>query len=198
MRSVPTPSAEQMPLLHALADNWWLIFLRGIAAIIFGVLAFLWPGVTLFTLVILYGAFAFADGILAILAAIRGSAYASRWWLAIVGLIGIAAGIATLLWPGITGLILLFCIAGWAIATGVMQIVGAIMMRKEIEGEWLLIASGVLSILFGGLLLMQPGAGALALVFVIGSYAILYGILLISFSLRLRAHAGEHTGEAHA
>jgi uncharacterized membrane protein HdeD (DUF308 family) len=179
------------PMLHALARNWWLILLRGLCAIIFGALTFAWPGVTLFTLVILYGAFAFMDGILAIFAAIRGDGAAPRWWLAVVGLLGVAVGVLTLIWPGITGLVLLFFIAGWAIATGIMEIIGAIKLRKEIDNEWWLIATGVLSVLFGVMIAIQPGAGALALVFVIGSFAILYGILLISFSLRLRKHLHE-------
>jgi uncharacterized membrane protein HdeD (DUF308 family) len=183
------PSSQiARPMLHALAKNWWLILLRGLCAIIFGALTFAWPGVTLFTLVIFYGAFAFVDGALAIVAAIRGDTPAPRWWLAVVGLLGIAVGVMTLIWPGITGLVLLFFIAGWAIATGVMEIIGAIKLRKEIDNEWSLIATGVLSVLFGVMIAIQPGAGALALVFVIGSFAILYGILLVAFSLRLRTH----------
>jgi uncharacterized membrane protein HdeD (DUF308 family) len=177
------------PVLDALARNWGFILLRGIIAILFGLVTFAWPGITLFTLVLLYGAFAFVDGVLAIGAAIRGGVPAPRWWLAVVGVIGIAAGILTLLWPHITAIVLLLFIAGWAIATGIMQIVGAFKLRKEIDNEWLLIASGVLSVLFGCLLAFQPGAGALALILVIGSFAILYGILLVLFALRLRKHA---------
>jgi uncharacterized membrane protein HdeD (DUF308 family) len=176
-------------MLHALSRNWWLLLLRGIAAIIFGVLTFVWPGITLLTLVLLYGAYALVDGVLAIVAAITGDAPAPRWWLAIVGLLGILVGILTFVWPGITAVVLLLFIAGWAIATGILQIVGAIRLRKEIDNEWLLIASGVLSVLFGLILVVQPGAGALALLYVIGFYAVLYGILLVGFSLRLRRHA---------
>lgn len=177
------------PLLSGLAKNWWLILLKGICAVIFGGLTFFWPGVTLFTLVILYGVFALADGVLALLAAITGDKSdnaAPRWWLAVVGLLGLAAGIITLLWPGITGLILLFFIAAWSIATGIMQIVGAIKLRKEIDDEWLLIAAGILSVLFGVAIAVWPGAGALALAFVIGTFAILYGVIMISFAFRLR------------
>jgi uncharacterized membrane protein HdeD (DUF308 family) len=180
------------PLLNGLAKNWWLILLRGICAVIFGVLTYFWPAVTLFTLIILYGIFALADGVLALFAAITGDGpdgASSRWWLAAVGLLGIAAGIITLLWPGMTGLILLFFIAAWSIATGFMQIFGAIKLRKEIEGEWLLIASGVLSVLFGVAIAAWPGAGALALAFVIGAFAILYGVLLIAFAFKLRKFA---------
>jgi len=185
----PPGTVRMRPMLDALARNWGLILLRGILAILFGTLAFIWPGITLITLVILYGAFAFADGVLAIAAAIRGGTPMPRWWLALIGVFGIAAGLLTAVWPQITALVLLFFIAGWAIATGVLQIVGAIQLRNEIEDEWLLIASGVLSITFGVLLALWPKAGALAMVFVIGSFAIMYGALLVGFALRLRKHA---------
>ena len=176
-------------MLQALAFYWWLILLRGICAILFGVLTFIWPGVTLFTLVLLYGAFALADGIFALAAAITGGTATSRWWLAIVGLLGIAAGVVTFLWPGMTAVVLKLFIACWAIAIGIMQIIGAIQLRKEIDNELLLIAGGVLSVIFGLILLLQPAVGVLALLFTIGAYAILYGILLVSFSLRLRRRA---------
>lgn len=175
-------------MLHALARNWWLILLRGICAMVFGVLTFIWPGVTLLTLVLLYGAFALADGIFALSAAVTGNTPTPRWWLAIVGLLGIAAGAMTLLWPGLTAVVLQVFIACWAIATGAIQVIGAIQLRKEIENEWLLIAGGLLSIAFGVILVTQPSVGALALLYVIGSYAILYGLLLVWFALRLRNH----------
>ena len=184
------PPVRRPLLLHALARNWWLILLRGICAIIFGVLTFIWPAASLVTLVLLYGAYALVDGIFALGAAFMGGGGAApRWWLAIVGLLGIAAGIATFLWPGITALVLLLFIAFWAIAIGIMQVIGAIQLRKEIDNEWLLAACGILSIIFGLILVVQPGVGALALVTVIGIYAVLYGILLISFALRLRGHS---------
>ena len=176
-------------MLDALARNWWLILLRGIFAILFGVLTFVWPGVTLLTLVLLYGAFVLIDGVLALGAALSGGQMAPRWWLLIVGLLGIAAGLVTLLMPGVTAVVLLIFIAAWAITTGVMQIIGAIRLRKEIDNEWMLIASGVLSVLFGMILVVQPGAGALGLLFVIGVYAIIYGVMLISLALRLRKHS---------
>lgn len=173
------------PLLRALADRWWLFLLKGAAAIAFGVLAFIWPGMTLLTLVLLYGIFALTDGALALIGAIRGSEYTSRWWLAIVGLLGIAAGAVTLLWPSISGMALLLCIALWAIATGVMQIVGAISMRHQIDDEWLLIAGGALSVIFGGLLLTRPGVGAVAVAYVIAAYAVMYGVLMLMLAFRL-------------
>jgi uncharacterized membrane protein HdeD (DUF308 family) len=177
------------PLLHALAKNWWLLLLRGIAAIVFGVLAVVWPGLTLLTVLFLSGAFALVDGVLALAAAIMGGVPAPRWWLAIVGILGLAAGILTFAWPGVTALVLLLFIAFWAIATGVMQIVGAIRLRKEIDNEWLLIFCGVLSVAFGLILIAQPQTGALALAFVIGFYAILEGVGLVGLALRLRGHS---------
>lgn len=185
----PPGTVRMRPMLDALARNWWLILLRGVLAILFGVLAFIWPGITLITLIFLYGAFAFADGILSIAAAIRGGSPVPRWWLALIGAFGIAAGVLTAVWPQITALVLLLFIAGWAIATGVLQIIGAIKLRDEIDDEWLLIASGVLSVAFGVLLALWPGAGALAMILVIGAFAILEGVLLVFFSLRLRKHA---------
>lgn len=177
------------PMLHSLAENWWLFLLRGLGAILFGLLTFVWPGVTLVTLVLLYGAFALADGVAAIVTAIRGGPLTSRWWLAIMGGIGVAAGILTFYWPGVTALVLLVFIAVWAIATGITQIIGGIRLRKELDSEWIPIVTGVLSVLFGLLLLARPAAGALAMIFAIGIYAIAQGILNVAFSLRLRRHA---------
>jgi uncharacterized membrane protein HdeD (DUF308 family) len=182
-------SLAEPPMVHALAKNWWLILLRGICAVIFGVLTFAWPGVTLAILVLFYGAFAFADGVLALVAAIMGGRRVPRWWLAVVGLLGIAVGIVTLVMPGMTALVLLYFIAFWAIMIGVMQIAGAIRLRKEIDNEWMLIASGVISVLFGLILIVSPGAGALGLLFVIGIYAVIHGIVLITLATRLRRHA---------
>jgi uncharacterized membrane protein HdeD (DUF308 family) len=171
-----------------LAKYWWLLLLRGIVAILFGVLAFIWPGITLLTLVLFYGAFALADGVLALGHAIMGGNVGSRWWLALVGIAGIVAGLVTFLMPGLTALVLLFFIAGWAIAMGVFQIVGAIRLRKEIDNEWSLGLSGALSVLIGIILLVAPGAGALGLIWVIGAEAIVFGILLVMAALKLKNH----------
>jgi uncharacterized membrane protein HdeD (DUF308 family) len=175
-------------MVHALAKNWWLLLLRGIASIVFGILAFVWPGLTLLTLVLFYGAFALVDGVLAVIAAIKGGAPAPRWWLAIVGISGIAAGLLTFLMPGISALVLLLFIAGWAIATGIFQVIGAIKLRKEIDNEWFLILTGLISVLFGIGVMLAPGAGALALVWVIAIYSVITGVLLIGLALRLKKH----------
>jgi uncharacterized membrane protein HdeD (DUF308 family) len=177
------------PMLQTLAKNWWMVLLRGIAAIVFGVLAFAWPGLTLLTLVIIYGAYALVDGVIALIAAFSGGAKpAPTWWLIVAGIAGIVVGIATFVWPGITALVLIVFIGVWSIVHGIFEIVGAIKLRKEIDNEWWLILAGVLSVIFGVVVLAMPGAGALALIWVIGAYAIVFGILLVGFSLRLRKH----------
>jgi uncharacterized membrane protein HdeD (DUF308 family) len=185
----PGSLAPGASLLHTMATNWWLVVLRGVAAIIFGILAFVWPGITLLTLVLFWGAFALVDGVLAIIAAVKGGNPMPRWWLAIVGIAGIAAGALTFLMPGLTALVLVTFIAAWAIVLGVMEIYGAIKLRKEIEGEWFLILNGVLAVIFGILLLWRPGIGALTLVWIIGAYAIILGIIYIAFGLKLKTHA---------
>jgi uncharacterized membrane protein HdeD (DUF308 family) len=176
------------PLLRALADNWWLLLLRGIAAIAFGVLAFVWPGITLLSLTIIWGAYALADGILALWAAIagKGGEAGSRWWLAIVGVLGIAAGLIAFIWPGATAAALLLFIAAWAIVTGLMEIWGAIALRKEIENEWLLILSGILSIAFGVIMVTRPATGALAVIWMIAVFAILFGVSNVALALKVK------------
>ncbi len=183
-----SPPLARLPLVRALAENWWLLLLRGVASIVFGVLAFIWPGLTLVALIFLWGAYAVVDGGIALWAAITGKAgeLAPRWWLIIVGIVGILAGLVAFASPGLTAFFLLMFIAGWAIVVGALEIWGAIQLRKEIEGEWWLILSGLLSIAFGILLVARPGAGALALVWLIGSFAILHGCILIALALRLK------------
>ena len=176
--------------LRELAENWWLLLLRGIAAIAFGALAFVWPGITLLALTLMWGFYAIADGVLALWAAIasKGGEIAPRWWLAVVGIAGILAGALTFVWPGMTALVLLMFIASWAIVIGVLQIWGAIRLRKEIEGEWLLGLSGLLWVAFGVIMFVQPGAGALALIWWIGSFAILAGCVYIALAFQLKKY----------
>lgn len=176
-------------MLHALARNWALILVRGILAVVFGAYALVWPRLTLLVLVVVFGIYMFADGVVAVAAALQGSERAPRWWLAVTGLAGIALGCTSFLWPAVTGFSLLLLVAAWAIVIGAVQLAGAIWLRKEIEGEWLLVAGGALSVLFGVSILLWPGAGALALALSIGGYAIVYGLLLIGFAIRLRRHA---------
>jgi uncharacterized membrane protein HdeD (DUF308 family) len=174
-------------LAHALARNWWMFLVRGLVAIAFGVLAILLPGLTVLALVLLYGAYALVDGLFALVAAFRGRARAgSRWWLALVGVLGIVAGIVTFFWPALTVLVLVTVIGAWSLARGLLEIVGAITLRKEIKNEWLLILHGAAAMLFGIVVLFRPAAGALALIWLIGALAIASGVLLVGFALRLR------------
>jgi uncharacterized membrane protein HdeD (DUF308 family) len=138
---------------------------------------------------ILYGAFALIDGVLALAASFTSrSDTVPRWWLVLTGILGIAAGLIAMFWPGITALVLIMFIGAWAIVRGVMEILAAIQLRKQIEGEWLLVLAGVLSVLFGLGVLIFPGTGALALIWLIAIYAIAIGIVMIMLALRLRAH----------
>ncbi len=179
-------------MMEVLARNWWALALRGLFAVLFGLLAFAWPGVTLAALVILFGAYALVDGIFALIAAVRAAEAHERWWLFVIeGLAGIAAGLLTFMWPGITALVLLYLIAWWAVITGVLEIAAAIRLRKEISGEWALVLGGVASVIFGFLLLLRPGVGALAVVWLIGIYALLFGALLLTLAFRLRGHSGQ-------
>jgi uncharacterized membrane protein HdeD (DUF308 family) len=184
-----TAQSHRSPgLARALAENWWLLLLRGIASIVFGALAFIWPGLTLVALILLWGAYAIVDGGIALWAAISGrnTETTPRWWLAIVGIVGLLVGLVAFASARLTALILLMLIAGWAIVIGAMEIWGAIQLRKEMEGEWWLILSGLLSIAFGVLLFALPGSGALALVWVIGAFAILHGCTLIALAFRVK------------
>lgn len=174
-------------MLSNLSRYWWLVALRGIAAIVFGFLAFIWPGPTLGALVILFGAYVLVDGVISLITGISDRNSNERWWvMTLEGLVGIAAGILTFVYPGITAVILLYFIAIWALLTGVLEIVAAVRLRQEIEGEWAFALSGIFSILFGVALFFFPGAGALAVVWLIGAYAILFGALLVYLGIKLR------------
>ena len=192
MTSTHTHSAAARagaPLLHGLARNWWAVLLRGVAAIAFGVLAFIWPGATILALTLLWGAFALVDGVLSLWAAFTGGgAKSPRWWLGVVGVAGIAAGLATFFWPGVAAFALLMVIAAWSIVVGVMEIVGAVRLRKEIEGEWLLALGGLLYIVFGVLIVAQPAVGAVGAVWALGAVAIAIGVTLVALGLKLRKH----------
>jgi uncharacterized membrane protein HdeD (DUF308 family) len=177
-------------MLHALARNWWALLLRGIAAVIFGLLAFFWPGLTGFALVILFGAYAFVDGIFALVSAIRAAEAHERWWaFALEGIVGLVIAAIVLFRPGIAALALYYTIAIWAILTGIFEIVAAIQMRALVPSEFWLILGGILSIVFGVLLFVFPLIGILTVIYLIGFYAILFGIVMIVFSFRLRRHA---------
>lgn len=177
-------------MLSMLAHNWWVFALRGIAAIVFGVLAFLWPAPTIVVLVALFGAYALVDGASLLISLIRGDAGARKhaWAVAIMGLLGIAAGVVTFFLPGWTALSILFVIGFWAIAFGVFQIIAAIRLRKEITGELWMALGGVLAVLFGIYITVFPGAGMLSLVWLIGAWAVIFGVSSLLLAWRLRGH----------
>ena len=180
-------------MLTVYAGSWWALLLRGIVAIAFGLLAFIWPGITLTALVFLWGAYALVDGVFSIAAGVKLHGENRRWWVLLLeGVLSVIAGVVAFVIPGITALVLLLLIAAWAIVTGAFEIVAAIQMRKYIRGEWLLILAGVASVLFGVLLFINPGAGALAVVWLIGAYAIVFGVILIALSLRLHGMLRSH------
>ena len=181
-------------MLENLGRNWGWLALRGVVSVLFGIFAFVWPGKTLAAVVLVWGAFTLADGVLSLVHAFRVRDQGKPFWsLVIVGLLGIAAGIVAFFWPGMTALVLVLFIGAWAFVMGIFQIVAAIRLRKEIEGEWLLGLSGVLSVVFGALIFLQPGQGALALMWVIGAYAIFFGILLLVLAFKLKGRAGRTT-----
>ena len=178
-------------MVHTLKLNWWLLALRGLVAVLFGVLAFMWPGATLITLVWLFGAFALVNGILSlVLAAKTPKGYPKVGSLILGGLLGILAGLLAFVMPGITALGLLILIAAWAIVTGIMELVAAVRLRKIINNEWLLVLAGIASVVFGVILLFQPAAGALALIWLIGAWAFVFGILLMILAFRMRNWKG--------
>jgi uncharacterized membrane protein HdeD (DUF308 family) len=175
---------------HILARNWWALLIRGIAAVIFGILAFLWPGATIVAIGILFGAYALVDGVFAIVAAVRAAETQQRWWpFVIEGIVGILIAAITFYDIRITLLALYFTIAAWAFLTGIFEIVAAVQLRKVIANEVWLILGGIASIVFGALMIWFPLAGVLAIIWLIAAYAIIFGIIMIALSLRLRSHA---------
>jgi uncharacterized membrane protein HdeD (DUF308 family) len=174
-------------MLATMSRNWWVLLVRGIAAILFGIAALIWPGLALVTLVFMFAAYAFIDGILNIIFALQHRNQ-SRWWVTLIeGIIGVLAGIAAFLWPDMASFVLLNFIAFWAILTGVMEIILAIRLREEIQGEFWMGLGGVLSILFGVLVILFPGAGALSIVWMIATYAIIFGVIMIILAFRVRS-----------
>jgi uncharacterized membrane protein HdeD (DUF308 family) len=173
-------------MARVLAFNWWTLALRGTVAIIFGLIAFFLPSVTLLALTILFGAYALIDGVVSLVAAVRSARQGEHWWeLVFEGIIGLGAAAVTVIWPAVTLVVLIYIIAAWAVITGVFEILAAVRLRRHITGEWLLILAGVTSIIFGVLLFGAPAAGALVLAWWIGAYALVFGVLMLGLALRL-------------
>lgn len=180
-----------------LSRNWWMVLLRGLLAITFGVLTFTQTGITLAAMILFVGAFALIEGVMATIASIRVRRMDRDWWVLLMeGLFGVAIGLITFLNPAITVLALSFYIATWAVTLGVLRIVSAIQLRRVIKGEVWLILSGLVSMLFGVLMLVFPGAGALALVAYVGVWAMLTGFALVLLSIRLR-NLGKEPASSH-
>jgi uncharacterized membrane protein HdeD (DUF308 family) len=172
----------------AITKNWWSLVIRGLFGITLGIITFLWPAITLTGLVFLFGGFALLDGIMSIAGAVSAVQRHERWGaLVFEGFMGIAAAAITVLWPGITALGLVLLVAAWSILGGAARIAAAIRLRREITGEWLLILSGIASLVFGVLIAIMPLAGAFVIAIWVGAYAFLVGILLVVLGLRLRS-----------
>ena len=173
-----------------LARHWWIFLLRGAFAILFGVMAIAWPHITIVSLVLVWGAYAFADGIISLYTAVSGQTHGDdRWLVALQGAIGVIASLIAFFMPGITALGLLIAIAAWSLVVGVLQIVAAIRLRHEITGEFWLGLSGLISVLFAFFVMANPGQGAIAIIWVIGAYAIIFGVMLIAFAFRIKEKA---------
>jgi uncharacterized membrane protein HdeD (DUF308 family) len=178
-----------------LARSWWMLALQGLVALLFGVLAVLWPGLTLLWLVALFAAYAIISGGAALYGAVKNRTMDRGWWLILLlGLVSVAAGVLAIFYPGLTALALVLLMGANALITGVLQIVVAIRLRKMVNNEWLLVLIGAASIVFGVLVLVFPGAGALALVWLISFYAVLSGILLLSLAFRVKGWGSKDSG----
>jgi uncharacterized membrane protein HdeD (DUF308 family) len=178
---------EELIMLDILERKWWTFAVRGVVAVIFGLLALIWPAQTLVSLVLFFGAYAFLDGVFAIVTGIASIGHYDRWWAVLLeGIVGVAIGLLTFLRPNITALGLVYSIGAWAFITGIFEIVAAIELRRVITDEWMMILSGLLSILFSVVLFVFPGAAGLSLVWLIGIYAIVFGISIIVLAFRLR------------
>jgi uncharacterized membrane protein HdeD (DUF308 family) len=163
-----------------------LVALRGLAAVIFGIVAFAWPGITLEALMIVFGAYAVVGGAFTVGAALAGDS-SDKWWYVLEGILSIAVGVIAWLFPGVTALTLVLLISALAIITGILEVVAAIGLRKVISNEWVMVLSGLASVVFGVLIAIWPREGALAIIWVIGAYAIVFGALLIVLGFRLRS-----------
>jgi uncharacterized membrane protein HdeD (DUF308 family) len=167
---------------------WWVFLLRGIVAILFGLMALIWPHLTLLALILLFGAYALVDGLVLVAIALQERSVASRWWILLLeGLLGVVIGVLTFFWPGVTALVLLYLIVFWAILTGIGELAAAFSLQRSLGLEWTLAIGGVLSILLGILLAFRPAAGLLTVVWLIGVYAIVAGVLLLVRAFQFRS-----------
>jgi uncharacterized membrane protein HdeD (DUF308 family) len=178
---------QSRPALPAETGHWWALALRGAIAILFGLAAFLRPGIALEALILLFGAYALVDGVFSIVGVFGGTRGGTpRWLLFLEGVVSILAGLIALIFPGLTAVALLYLVAAWAVVTGLAQIATAIRLRQEIRGEWALILGGIISVLFGLILAVLPAVGILSLIWLVGAYAVAFGVLLLITALQVR------------
>ena len=174
-------------MLELVARSWWVYIVRGVLALVFGLFAYLNPAITMKILLIFFGIFIFIEGLLAIVGSIAGRKYSDIWWLVLLeGIAGVIIGVITFTRPAVTGMVLIVFVALWAIWSGLFRIITAIRLRKELDSEWLLIFGGIISILFGVMLFAHPGAGIVAIAWLIGFFASMSGILMITFGIKAR------------
>ena len=172
---------------NVIANKWWAVALRGVLAVLFGVLAAFMPTLALLSLVLLFGAYCLVDGVFAIVSGIRHHKDTSHWWVLVLeGLVGVVVGILTFAFPPATALVLVYFVASWAIVTGLLEVAAAIRLRKEIAGEWLLALAGIVSIILGVFMAIFPGVAAVAIVWLIAAYAILFGLIMLGLAFKLR------------
>jgi uncharacterized membrane protein HdeD (DUF308 family) len=182
-------------MLEAVTRNWWALVVRGVLGILFGIAAIAWPVAALAALVIVFGAYVLVDGVLALAEAVMHWREAHRWPLVAEGVLGIIFGLAVLIMPLIAAIAGVYLIAAWALVTGVLEIVNGVRLRDQIQGEFWMILSGVLSVIFGLLIAFSPVQGAIAITWIIGIYALLFGIFLVVLGFRMRGvHERIQTG----
>lgn len=177
-------------MIDVLARNWWALLIRGIVAILFGLFALIWPVAAGAALVILFGAYAFVDGIFAIVSAVRAAEAHERWGAFLFeGIVGLIVAAIVFFEPRAAAIGLYITIAIWAVLTGIFEIIAAVQLRKVLPNDWLLMLGGIASILFGILMVIYPLAGALTVIWLIGAYAVVFGVIMVGFAFRLRSRA---------
>ncbi|GAA3087176.1 HdeD family acid-resistance protein [Streptosporangium carneum] len=180
--------------MEELSRTWWVYLVRGICAILFGLVTLVWPAITVYALVVVFAAYAIVDGVFALFGAGRGAASGSRGWMIFYGVVSVLTGIAVFAWPKMTALILLLFIAAWAVVTGVLEIVAGVRLRKAGVNEWMFIIGGALSLLFGVLLFVWPAAGVLTVVWLVGIMAVVYGAALVVLAFQVKGLASRRPG----
>jgi uncharacterized membrane protein HdeD (DUF308 family) len=190
----PASDARSEAMSALLAQNWWLVALRGVVGILFGIVALVFPGSTMLSLVILFSAYMLVDGALAIASAVRAARRHERWgWLTLEGIANIITGILAFLWPGLTILAFVLLIAAWAIVSGALMLAAAFRLKVD-HGRWWLVLGGVVSLVYGVLLVVAPLIGALVLTWWLGAYALVFGVVLLVLAFRLRSHRDDRPG----